>query len=91
MTKKAIKAARTYLAYSLGGAAFGLIGLIFMMYLGSTGFTLGGSIPADSAASAFLLPAFVPVQCGIEFAAFEYRIEGLYIPAHQDICTYHRI
>ena len=31
------------------------------------------------------------VQCGIEFAAFEYRIEGLYIPAHQDICTYHRI
>ncbi len=81
MTKKAIKAARTYLAYSLGGAAFGLIGLIFMMYLGSTGFTLGGSITADSAASAFLLPAFVLSFCGFSVKAAMAPFSGWLIKA----------
>ena len=69
MTEKAVKAARTYLAYSLGGAAFGLIGLIFMMNMGSTGFVLGGSIPESSAGSAFLLPAFVLSFCGFSVKA----------------------
>ena len=53
MTQKAVKAAKAYLAYSLGGAAFGLIGLIFMMHLGSTGFVLGGSIPESAQDSVF--------------------------------------
>ena len=56
MTKAAVKAAKTYLVYSLGGAAFGLIGLIFMMSIGSVDFVYGGCIDGESAGSMFLLP-----------------------------------
>ena len=81
MTEKAVKAARTYLAYSLGGAAFGLIGLIFMLYLGSTSFVLGGSIPDESAASVFLLPAFVLSFCGFSVKAAMAPFSGWLIKA----------
>lgn len=81
MTEKAVKAARTYLAYSLGGAAFGLIGLIFMMYLGNTAFVLGGSIPAESADSVFLLPAFVLAFCGFSVKAAMAPFSGWLIKA----------
>ena len=69
MTDKAVKAARTYLVFSLGGAAFGLIGLIFLMNLGSTGFVYGGNIPKDALGSGFLLPAFVLAFCGFSVKA----------------------
>jgi len=81
MTPKAVKAARTYLAYSLGGAAFGLIGLVFMMYLGSTGFVYGGSIPQDAAGSVFLLPAFVLSFCGFSVKAAMAPFSGWLIKA----------
>ena len=43
LTREAILASRTYLLYSLGGAAFALIGMVFIMYYGATGdFTPGG-------------------------------------------------
>lgn len=81
MTEKAVKAARTYLAYSLGGAAFGLIGLIYMMSLGSTSFVLGGNIPDSAAESAFFLPAFVLAFCGFSVKAAMAPFSGWLIKA----------
>ena len=69
MTKAAVKAARTYLVYSLGGAAFGLIGLIFMISIGSTEFIYGGSIGSNASSNSFLLPAFVLAFCGFSVKA----------------------
>lgn len=43
LTREAILASRTYLLYSLGGAAFAFIGMVFILYYGVTGdFTPGG-------------------------------------------------
>jgi len=43
LSDDAIRATRTYVVFSLGGAAFGFIGLIFLMHYGDTiSFTLGG-------------------------------------------------
>ena len=43
LTREAILAARKYLYYSLGGAAFAFIGLVFLMLYGTTlNFTYGG-------------------------------------------------
>lgn len=53
LSREAILATRTYLYYSLGGAAFGFITLVFLMnYGGSIDFVLGGVLkPGDSAAT----------------------------------------
>lgn len=43
MTKKALRASRTYLYYSIGGAAFAFIALVFVIIFGTTtDFVLGG-------------------------------------------------
>lgn len=43
LTREAVAASRTYLLYSLGGAAFAFIGMVFILYYGETGdFTAGG-------------------------------------------------
>lgn len=48
LTREAVLASRKYLYYSLGGAAFAFIGLIFMMIYGNTlNFTLGGILNMD--------------------------------------------
>lgn len=48
LTREAILASRKYLYYSLGGAAFAFIGLIFVIIYGSTTeFTLGGVLDLD--------------------------------------------
>ena len=45
LTKEAVHATRKYITYSLGGAAFAFIALIFLMHYGdSIAFTLGGVI-----------------------------------------------
>lgn len=47
LTREAILAARTYLYYSLGGAAFAFIGMIFVIVYGSsTDFVYGGVLSA---------------------------------------------
>lgn len=47
LTKEAVKAARLYLYYSLGGAAFAFIGMIFVIVYGtSTDFIYGGVMDA---------------------------------------------
>ena len=81
MTEKAVKAAKTYLVYSLGGAAFGLIGLIFMLNLGSTAFVFGGSISEADSSSVFLLPAFVLSFCGFSVKAAMAPFSGWLIKA----------
>jgi len=48
LTREAILASRKYLYYSLGGAAFAFIGLIFVIIYGSTtNFVLGGVMDLD--------------------------------------------
>lgn len=45
LTREAVLAARKYLYYSLGGAAFAFVGVIFMIVYGTgEGFVLGGSL-----------------------------------------------
>lgn len=52
LTREAIAACRTYLLYSLGGAAFTFIGMVFVLYYGATGdFTPGGVFLAPGIAS----------------------------------------
>ena len=47
LTREAIRAGRTYLWYSLGGAAFAFIGMIFILVYGNTAdFTPGGVLDA---------------------------------------------
>lgn len=47
MTKKAIRAATTYFAFSLGGAAFAFAAMMFLVSNGATGdYTLGGLLSA---------------------------------------------
>lgn len=48
LTKEAVRATRTYLFYSLGGAAFGFIALIFVIVYGDTiDFRFGGVLNMD--------------------------------------------
>ena len=44
MSREAILASRKYLYYSLGGAAFGLVGMSFIYVYGSPDFVMGGSL-----------------------------------------------
>lgn len=56
LSKEAIKATRTYLYYSLGGAAFGFITLVFLSNHGNAiNFTLGGILDPATAATPNLL------------------------------------
>lgn len=70
-TKEAIRAGVTYLAYSLGGAAFGLIGVIFAMKYGNgLEFTWGGIIRyATEGERGMILAAFVLAFCGFSVKA----------------------
>ena len=52
MTREAILAVRKYLYFSIGGAAFALMGTIFLMVYGDTcAFTLGGVFRAETVAA----------------------------------------
>ncbi len=52
LTKEAVKATRTYMYFSLGGAAFGFISLIFIIVYGNTiDFTYGGVLNMDAIGS----------------------------------------
>lgn len=47
LTHEAVQASRRYLYYSIGGAAFAFLGLVFLMYYGNTvDFHLGGVLTA---------------------------------------------
>lgn len=47
MTRRAIRAAKTYFAFSLGGAAFAFASIMYLVgFSGGQGFTYGGMLPA---------------------------------------------
>lgn len=62
MSREAILASHTYILYSLGGAAFAFIGMVFILYYGTTGdFTPGGVffVPAEPGRQNVLLVLYV--------------------------------
>ncbi len=85
MTVEARKAARAYLVYSFGGAAFGFIGVIFAAnYCGTLEFTLGGLMKAITEPSdrGVLLLIFVVAFCGFSVKAAMFPFSGWLIKAH---------
>ena len=72
MTKEALRAAKLYLIYSLGGAAFGFAAMVWLLNAGADGlFALGGLLPAgawgETARVFFLLGFF---GFGVKAAVF---------------------
>ena len=72
LSREAIHASRTYLYYSLGGAAFAFIGMIFILVYGSTtDFIPGGVLTPDILADKrnMLLLIYVICFCGFSVKA----------------------
>ena len=70
-TGEARRAARMYMVFSFGGAAFAFIGFAFLASLGSTEFVLGGVLGAyDRAGLARLIWCFAFVGFGVKAAIF---------------------
>lgn len=68
-SREAVLAARTYLYYSLGGAAFAFIGMIFILIYGTTSdFTPGGVIDASQLGDRAGILLFVYVLCFCGFS-----------------------
>lgn len=74
MTKAALRAGRAYLIYSIGGAAFAFIGLVFLIVYGNTsGFTMGGTLTNAALAHKDVLYAvyfFAFMGFGVKAAVF---------------------
>ena len=69
LSREAVLASRTYLYYSLGGAAFAFIGMIFILIYGSTSnFTPGGVLDAATLGEKSNLLLFVYVLCFCGFS-----------------------
>lgn len=69
LTREAILASRTYLYYSLGGAAFAFIGMIFILVNGRTmNFTWGGVLSASSLGNSITLLPLIYVLCFCGFS-----------------------
>lgn len=69
LTREAVLASRTYLYYSLGGAAFAFIGMIFILIYGSTSnFTPGGVLDVSALGEKADLLLFVYVLCFCGFS-----------------------
>ena len=67
LSREAVLASRTYLYYSLGGAAFAFIGMIFILIYGSN-FTPGGVLDAATLGEKSNLLLFVYVLCFCGFS-----------------------
>lgn len=69
LSREAVLASRTYLYYSLGGAAFAFIGMIFILIYGSTSnFTPGGVLDVAALGEKADLLLFVYVLCFCGFS-----------------------
>lgn len=69
LTREAVLASRTYLYYSLGGAAFAFIGMIFILIYGKTSnFTPGGVLDMTAMGEKANLLLFVYVLCFCGFS-----------------------
>ncbi|MCD8154511.1 MAG: proton-conducting membrane transporter [Clostridiales bacterium] len=69
LTREAVLASRTYLYYSLGGAAFAFIGVIFILIYGTTpDFTAGGVLDLAAIGSRTNLLLLIYVFCFFGFS-----------------------
>ncbi len=69
LTREAVLASRSYLYYSLGGAAFAFIGVIFILLYGSSmDFTAGGVLDLNKIGSQTNLLLFIYVICFFGFS-----------------------
>lgn len=75
MTREAILASRKYLYYSLGGAAFGFIALIFIIVYGNVSFRYGGSLDLEAIGSRINVLLLVYV-----FAFFGFGVKAAVCP-----------
>ena len=81
MTKEAKRASRRYLYYSIGGAAFAFIGLVFVLSFsitGNTDFVPGGvlNLEAAGAQKNLLLLVYVLAFCGFGVKAALFPLHG---------------
>jgi multicomponent Na+:H+ antiporter subunit D len=79
LSREAILAGRTYLYYSLGGAAFAFIGMVFILHYGVTGdFTAGGVLDASKLGDRtnLLLLVYVLCFCGFSVKAAMFPFSG---------------
>lgn len=79
LTREAILASRTYLYYSLGGAAFAFIGMVFILHYGMTpDFTPGGVLDAAKLGehTNMLLIVYVLCFCGFSVKAAMFPFSG---------------
>lgn len=71
MTKKHNRAARKYMVYSIGGAAFAFAGVAFLIINGADTFRLGGNlITVDNEALAQIIYLFAFMGFGVKSAIF---------------------
>ena len=78
MTRKALHASRTYLYYSIGGAAFAFISLIFVILFGeTTDFILGGvldpRVVGDNLQTVLVIYLLAFVGFGVKAAVFPFQ------------------
>ena len=80
LTKEATRASRKYLYYSIGGAAFAFLGLVFVLMYSSTGntdFVPGGVLDLRKAASRQNILLFIYV-----LAFFGFGVKAAIFPCH---------
>lgn len=78
MTKKAIRASRTYLYYSIGGAAFAFISLVFVIVFGNTtDFVMGGVLNMEKIGNYTQMMLFIYLLAfwgfGVKAAVFPFQ------------------
>lgn len=74
MTKKHNRAARKYMVYSIGGAAFAFAGVVFLIINGAGHFTLGGNlVTVDNKFLAEVLYLFAFLGFGVKAAVFPFH------------------
>ena len=80
LSKEAVRASRTYLYFSIGGAAFAFIGLVFVMGFSATGTTAfqpGGALDMEQALRSRDVLLFVYV-----LAFFGFGVKAAVFPCH---------
>lgn len=81
MTREAVRASRKYLYYSIGGAAFAFLGLVFVLTfsaIGSTDFRAGGMLDVALASSRKNTLLFIYL-----LAFFGFGVKAVVFPCHK--------